>query len=178
MILRLTDKLSQTLQSLNLSSVEGHEVAMLTVKTLKDMRSDRDFSLFYEKFELRRCEWEIEEPQLPRKRKAPKRLELGTGEGSFPSTVIDLYRQTYFEVLDLTTSCITDRFDQEGFRIYSNVEQLLFKAASGKTYENELSIVCDFYQKDFVRDDLESQLMVFKTLHGENTKEYVHVLKC
>lgn len=103
---------------------------MLTVKTLKRMRSDRDFSLFYEKVKLRRSEWEIEEPQLPRKRKAPKRLEQGTGEGSFPSTVIDLYRQTYFEVIYLTTSCITDRFDQEGFRIYSNVEQLLFKAAS------------------------------------------------
>ena len=34
MILRHTDKLSQTLQNPKLSSVEGHTVAMLTVKTL------------------------------------------------------------------------------------------------------------------------------------------------
>ena len=41
-----------------------------------------------------------------------------------------------------------------------------FKAASGKTYENELSIVCDFYEKDFDRDDLQSQLRVFNSLHA------------
>ena len=48
-----------------------------------------------------------------------------------------------------------------------------FKAASGKTYENELSIVCDFYQKDFDRDDLQSQLRLFKTLYMEKTEEGV-----
>ncbi len=37
MILRHCDKLSQTLQSPDLSSVEGHEIAMLTVKTLQTL---------------------------------------------------------------------------------------------------------------------------------------------
>ena len=37
MILRHTDKLSETLQAPKLSGVEGHEIAMLTVKTLKGL---------------------------------------------------------------------------------------------------------------------------------------------
>ena len=50
-ILRHTDKLSQTLQNPNLSSVQGHEIAMLTVKTLQSMHTDRDFDLFWAKIE-------------------------------------------------------------------------------------------------------------------------------
>ncbi len=49
LILRHTDKLSKTLQNPELSSVEGHEIAMLTMATLQDVRSDRDFNLFWEK---------------------------------------------------------------------------------------------------------------------------------
>ena len=37
MVLRHTDKLSQTLQQPKLSSVEGHDIAMLTVKTLEGL---------------------------------------------------------------------------------------------------------------------------------------------
>ena len=49
LVLRHTDKLSKTLQNPELSSVEGHEIAMLTMATLQDVRSDRDFNLFWEK---------------------------------------------------------------------------------------------------------------------------------
>ena len=56
-ILRHTDKLSQTLQKPEMSSVEGHEIAMLTVKTLKNMRSDKDFDLFWKKIEISRIQY-------------------------------------------------------------------------------------------------------------------------
>ncbi len=166
MILRHTDKLSQTLQSPDLSSVEGHEVAMLTVKTLQTLRSDANYDLFWKKVEGRRSEWDVEEPQLPRRHKTPRRYEEGSSEGSFHTTVEGLYRQSYFEVIDFAVSSITDRFDQDGFRVYSNVEQLLFKASSGQNYENEFSVVCDFYE-DLDREELESQLKVFQTLCKE-----------
>lgn len=166
MILRHTDKLSQTLQSPDLSSVEGHEVAMLTVKTLQTLRSDANFDLFWKKVEGRRSEWDVEEPQLPRRHKTPRRYEEGSSEGSFHTTVEGLYRQSYFEVIDFAVSSITDRFDQDGFRVYSNVEQLLFKASSGQNYENEFSVVCDFYE-DLDKEELESQLKVFQTLCKE-----------
>ena len=69
MILQHTDKLSQTLQQPKLSSVEGHEVAMLTVKTLQHLRTDENFHLFCQKVEKMRYQFDIAEPQLARKRK-------------------------------------------------------------------------------------------------------------
>ena len=37
MLAATTDKLSETLKALKLSGVEGHEIAMLTVKTLETL---------------------------------------------------------------------------------------------------------------------------------------------
>ena len=51
MILRHTDKLSKTLQQPNLSSIEGHDIAMLTVKTLE---GENDFEPFWQKIEKMR----------------------------------------------------------------------------------------------------------------------------
>ena len=75
----------------------------------------------------------------------------------------DLYRQKYFEVLDLAAVSITDRFYQPGFKVYSNLEPLLFKVCSG----NELGAVCDYYGADINRSDLESQL---KTLQEKKRR--------
>ena len=75
MILRHTDKLSETLQAPKLSGVEGHEIAMLTVKTLKTLRTDENFNLFWQKLEKMMNELNVDEPQLARRRKAPRRFE-------------------------------------------------------------------------------------------------------
>ena len=174
LILRHTDKLSKTLQNPELSSVEGHEIALLTMATLQDVRSDRDFSLFWEKVELRRVQWDVEEPQLPRKRKVPTRYEQGSCEAQFHSTAKDLFRQVYFEAIDLAVSSIKNRFDQPGFKVYSNVEQLLFRACSGETYEEELTFVCKFYGEDLNRRDLETQLQIFRRLYQERTEKTDH----
>ena len=55
------------------------------------------------------------------------------------------------------------RFDQKGLCIYSNIEQLFFKAASG-AFESEFSIVCDFCKEEFDVNEFEAQLKVFQTL--------------
>ena len=44
MVLRHTDNLSKTLQKPELSSLEGYEIAMLTVKTLQSIRTETNFS--------------------------------------------------------------------------------------------------------------------------------------
>ena len=99
MVLRHTDMLSKTLQNPELSSVEGHEIAMLTVKTLQSLRSESNFDMFWEKVEMRREEFELEEPHLPRRRKAPRRYEQGTGEAEFHTTAKSMYRQVYLTLL-------------------------------------------------------------------------------
>ena len=165
MILRHTDKLSQTLQQPNLSSEEGHAVAMLTVSTLTGLRTEGNFDLFWEKILKFKEEVDVSEPQLPRKRKVPRRYEQGVAESEYPNTPKDEYRRIYFEAVDLAVSSITSRFDQKG-KIFSSIEQLLLKACSGKSVDEDLTAVCDFFYDDFDKEELASELLTLQTLYA------------
>ena len=63
---------------------------------------------------------ELEEsaPQLPRHSKIPKRYEDGNALAEFHSTLMERYRQIYYEGFDLLTETINNRFDQPGYRAY------------------------------------------------------------
>jgi hypothetical protein len=116
-ILKITDNLSKTLQNKSLSAAEGQAVTKLTVATLKGMRSDEMFKLFFAGVECVRKRTGVEEPALPRRRAAPRHLEVGHGVAHYPPNVEDYYRPMYFEALDLA---IESRFDQPGYRILKN----------------------------------------------------------
>ena len=83
MILWHTDKLSQTLQQPMLSSVEGHGVAMLIVTTLEDLRTGVNFDLLWQTVEKTRVQLDVDEPQLARRRKVPRRFEHDSAEAEF-----------------------------------------------------------------------------------------------
>lgn len=61
----------------------------------------------------------------------------------------DHYRRLYFEALYLVICGINDHFDQPGYKIYLQLEQLLYKAAKKEQNEEELKFVTDFYKDDF-----------------------------
>ena len=107
-ILLITDNLSMTLQKESMSAAEAQEIAQLTVDTLKGMRNDDAFKLFFQLVESICERTNTEEAILPRKRKAPRRLEVGEGEGHHSATVEEHYRQKYFEALDLAINGIQE----------------------------------------------------------------------
>ena len=76
-----------TLQNESMSAAEAQEIAKLTVDTLKGIRNDDSFKLFFQLIESLREKTDTEEPILPRKRKAFWHLEVGEGEGYHSSTV-------------------------------------------------------------------------------------------
>ena len=43
-----------------LSSIEGHDIVMLTVKTLEGLRNENDFELFWQKMEKMRVQFDID----------------------------------------------------------------------------------------------------------------------
>ena len=98
------------LQKQSLSAAQAQHVAQLTVETLKRMRTSESFDNFYQLVEALRVKFKADPAVLPRKRRAPKRIEIGEGE-SFTDDVKDYYRIQYYEVLDLAVSGISDRFD-------------------------------------------------------------------
>jgi len=77
---------------------------------------------------------------LPRGRKCPRRYEDGASEGEFPKSVEDLYRCMYFEVLDLVVCGIKGRFDQPGYKVYSNLEEVLVKQSERITMMKSYNI--------------------------------------
>ena len=70
------------------------------------------------------------------------------------------YQAVYFEALDLIMSCISDHFDQAGYKIYVQVQALL-KAVKFETYQEEFDFVKAFYGSDFDYWQLETQLGIF-----------------
>ena len=158
-ILKITDNLSKTLQNKSLSAAEGNAVARLTISTLKGMRNDKMFKLFLANVECMRQRTETNEPSLPRKRMAPRHLEVGEGESYHPATIEDHYRPIYFEALDLAIGSIEDRFDQPGYRIYQNLEQLLILAANKGDFSALLKEVTSFYD-EIDRNELATQLEI------------------
>ena len=55
----------------------------------------------------------------------------------FATSPKDEYRRVFFECFDLAVMSIRSKFDQKGFKTFSNVEQL----CKGQNYEEELDFV-------------------------------------
>uniref|UniRef100_A0A1X7SF00 Uncharacterized protein n=1 Tax=Amphimedon queenslandica TaxID=400682 RepID=A0A1X7SF00_AMPQE len=68
---------------------------------------------------------------LPRTRQPPRRYNSGTQEYTHPSPK-ELYRQPYYEVIDLLVNEIDRRFDQETFSILQEMETLVIQSCNNK----------------------------------------------
>ena len=92
---------------------------------------------------------DLDPASLPCKRKAPKRFEVGSSESfSGPCTPKDHYRRYYFEAIDLVTNAIKNRFEQPGYQVYKNLQELLLKAAHGHDCNKEFKAVVDICGDD------------------------------
>ena len=77
----------------------------------------------------------ITEPVLPRRRKVPCRFEIRCGAGAIPDTPEDRYRVIYFETIDTVIACVKDRFEQQGYKIYKQLEAVLMTKGQGSIEE-------------------------------------------
>ena len=120
-----------------MSIVKGKELADLTVKTLQAMGNDRDFNLFYETVKSSASTIkDISTPTVPRIRKRPNYSILQYIEGNsstteeayYPETAVDNFKPMCKEVIDAIMNSVKSRFEQPGFKVFGQVEQLLFKS--------------------------------------------------
>ena len=70
------------------------------------MRTEDSFALFFNLVNRLREHVGTEPPALPRKRKAPQRYEIGSGEGFHCTAAEEHYRFQYYEALDVVISSI------------------------------------------------------------------------
>lgn len=124
-----TEQLSRTLQSKDITVQEARQAALVTEKFLRRQRTDSIFEDFY-KVIVKESQNLTEEPVLPRKRKLPRRIDDGAASHN-PSTAADMYRQKYFESLDVVCEEINRRFDQKDLKVAIDIECLVLDAANG-----------------------------------------------
>ena len=79
----------------------------------------------------------------------------------------------------MLTQGILQRLDQPGYRIYTNLEALLYvKAATKDKFDKELNIVADFYKDVINKEQLKMQLSILSSnISCEPTHELHTVTK-
>ena len=170
LILQHSDNLSKSLQHDTITAAEGQPMAKLTIDVLKFIRKEEKFKSFYDHVLLHQSEFDIDAPTLSCKRRPPRLLQIGLTDGTFHSTH-EITRQIYYEAFDLVIESINSRFNQPGYKVYRNVEDLVLNACCGSHYDTELSNVCDFYKDDISKMQLQAQLPLLQALFAEEMNQ-------
>lgn len=116
LLLSHTVNLSKTLQFTHMSAAEGQKIAEMTASTLRSMRTDKMFALFWTKVTRMASDHEVNHLVVPRQRKRTKQYKSGTGEMTSPKTVQDYYHPMYYEALDLLDNSINLGLTRMGTR--------------------------------------------------------------
>ena len=112
-------------------------LSYIVVATIRSTCDQEAFKLFWTKV-LRFAESSsIEERQLPRRKKRPAHFKDG-GNYHFHETPKEYYHQIYYQILDITSNCMEYRFDQQGYKIYYKLEQLMIEACTKGDFEDKL----------------------------------------
>ena len=164
LVLRHSDNLSKALQATNMSAAEGAHTAEMMVRTLQSLRNEEHFDSFWSIVSQAQQsnDVDVDEPALPRKRRAPRRVDDGNAPAEFPVDCKAHYRQAYFEALDNVIMSIRERFDQRDFKIYKNLEELMLKSVRGEETAEILDQVISFYRDDFDPDQLALHLQILR----------------
>ena len=117
-ILKITDNLSKTIQNETMSASEAQNTAQQSVLTLKAMRNETMFNLFYQHVDCLCQHIDTEE----RKIKAPRLFEVEEREGYHSPTVEDYYSKLYSKSLDSAVSFTLEHFDLPGYAMYQNLD--------------------------------------------------------
>ena len=112
------------------------------------MRCHEKFELFWKDVQNNAVNLRIDPLKLPRKRRAPPKIEEYLGGNTAPEfdgDMVSYYRKTYCKAMD----CITSRFDHQHFETYIILENHLIKAAKGDNFHAEYDDILSIYYKDF-----------------------------
>ena len=77
-VLNMADNLSKALQGATVSASEGQTLMKMTITALESIRTYDSFISFWKLVDLRRQEYGVDDAKLPRQRKVPRRLEVGS----------------------------------------------------------------------------------------------------
>ena len=159
----ITDKLSKAVQTKSICAFEATEYASVTLKCLEEERSEDRFNCLWEDLMSKKTKFGVGEPVLPRTRRAPTRLDQNSSNSYYDESPKEMYRRIYYEIADKLKGEIERRYSSPAFALYTNVELILRKAATGESIPPEvLSEVFEHFGDDLQRDELTTELGMLK----------------
>lgn len=160
LIFSAIEQLSISLQGKDTTIQESVHAAKLALNYLEFQRNDDKFEAFYAE-ESKNL---TSEPALPRYRKRPRRLDDGEPNYQFHDPK-SLFRQKYFEAIDLVYNDLKHHFHQErGMPVAAALETLLLNAANGSNDGNESLEQLILYSMDINIEQLLVQLRMLGDL--------------
>ena len=83
----------------------------------------------------------VEEPKLDRKQKVTPKLKDSIKPIRNYSSISEMHKDLYYQALETIISNIKNRFQQEGYEMVMNLENLLLKSANNQIYLELLVLV-------------------------------------
>ena len=106
---------------------------MMTIATLEAEQNDDRFEVFFNEVTETANNIDVEDPILPRRRKIPAKLDDCLEAIPVYSSVSDMYKTYYYEALDIIISNIKQRFQHQGYKMVTFLENLLLKSAKNES---------------------------------------------
>ena len=130
-----------------MSACTSKRTAELVASVLEGLRNEDSFKSLFQIIANNATTIDfIEQPGLPKKRKAPQYSILhyvdgnqSTAQPHHPITAEDRYRESCFEALDNMISAIHERFKQPSFEACENIEPLIVKTIASEDASKETS---------------------------------------
>lgn len=181
------EMLNRSLQA-RYETVSGMLIAIdETLSGLRDLRDDMAFDHLLAETTHYVAEMDLEELQVPRQRKPPKRY-TGSAESHVATTICDYYRPQYFLLIDTAIQQLTDRFhSNSSFFKYQALETLLITGESGvgvgdlSVYEEidwpDLNIQLELFRRKRSVKCLNDAVVILKGMSPELRGEYSEVEK-
>ena len=130
-----------------------------TVSTLKDKRSDDHFERFLYKVTARANQL----PALPRKIRAPIRVDENAKTTFYDETPKKFYQRHYFEIADKLTGEIERRLEAPPFVLHTKIEGLFKATADGHLPHNDtIQEIEDHFGDDLQGEELHVELLLFR----------------
>lgn len=137
LVFSASEQLSLTLQGHDIHAQQAMLAANAMKRYLQRQRSETSFNAFYQ-LVLQESQGLTQEPNLPRQRQLPRRIDQGAPSHQYASPQ-EYFRQQYFEVLDLLSCELTRRFDQPSLMVLQEMKNLLVKSCNGEAVQASTS---------------------------------------
>ena len=154
------------MQAKHVFAVEAKKYVAVAMASLKDLRNDSNFDEFWSGVKQNAEKLDVDEPILPRKRKAPTRFDPTSSTTHADNTPEDLYRRLYYEVIDTLLGEIEKRFDSDSFELYGKIEKILLSSAKGELdpCDDMIKDVVSHFNDDLEHSDLVKELALVKNV--------------